>query len=132
MIEYLLDTNIVIYTMRDRPPEIRTRFTRNYGLMAISTVTLMELYYGSENSDDPPENRSIIEGFVARLELLQYDEEAAFHTGLVRKELKTLGQPIGAYDGMIAGHARSRGLVLVTRNVREFARVPGLRVERWE
>jgi tRNA(fMet)-specific endonuclease VapC len=109
VIEYLLDTNIVIYTMRDRPPEIRTRFTRNYGLMAISTVTLMELYYGSENSDDPRENRSIIEGFVARLELLQYDEEAAFHTGLVRKELKTLGQPIGAYDGMIAGHARPGG-----------------------
>jgi tRNA(fMet)-specific endonuclease VapC len=81
VIEYLLDTNIVIYTMRDRPPEIRTRFTRNYGLMAISTVTLMELYYGSENSDDPRENRSIIEGFVARLELLHTTRRPRFTPG---------------------------------------------------
>lgn len=131
MIEYLLDTNIVIYTMQNRPPEIRERFTRNYGLMAISTVTLMELYYGSENSRDPQGNRSTIDGFVARLELLEFDAAAAFHTGLIRKELKTTGQAVGAYDAMIAGHARSRGLILVTRNTSEFARVPGLRVERW-
>ncbi len=131
MIEYLLDTNVVIYTMRNRPPEIRERFTRHYGVMSISTVTLMELYYGSENSQDPQGNRTDIEGFVARLDLLQYDAEAAFQTGLLRKELKTQGQLIGAYDCMIAGHARSRGLILVTGNVSEFARVPGLRVERW-
>jgi tRNA(fMet)-specific endonuclease VapC len=131
VIEYLLDTNIVIYTMRNRPPEIRERFTRSYGLMAVSTVTLMELYYGSENSQDPGANRTDIEGFVARVQLLEYDAEAAFHTGLLRKELTTQGQPIGAYDCMIAGHARARGLILVTRNVSEFARVPGLRVEKW-
>ncbi|MFW5695672.1 MAG: type II toxin-antitoxin system tRNA(fMet)-specific endonuclease VapC [Alkalispirochaeta sp.] len=131
MIEYLLDTNIVIYTMHNRPPEIRERFTRSYGLMAISTVTLMELYYGSENSQDPTGNRTDIEGFIARLELLEYDAPAAFHTGLLRKELQTQGLPIGAYDCMIAGHARSRGLILVTRNESEFSRVPGLRVEAW-
>lgn len=131
MIEYLLDTNIVIYTMKNRPPEIRERFTRYYGLMAVSTVTLMELYYGSENSQNPQGNRADIEGFMARLEVLPYDSEAALHTGLLRKELKSQGQPIGAYDCMIAGHARSRGLILVTRNVSEFSRVPGLRVEKW-
>jgi tRNA(fMet)-specific endonuclease VapC len=132
VIEYLLDTNIVIHTMRERPAEIRRHFTRYYGLMAISTATVMELYYGSENSRDPQGNRSQIEGFVARLELLPYDAVAAFHTGLIRNELKTIGRPIGAYDAMIAGHARSRGLVLVTRNTSEFDRVPGLRVESWE
>lgn len=132
MTEYLLDTNIVIYTMQNRPPVVRKRFTRHYGLMAVSTVTLMELYYGAENSQDPQGNRTSIEGFVARIELLPYDAEAALHTGLLRKELKSNGEPIGAYDCMIAGHARSRGLILVTRNVSKFERVPGLRVERWE
>jgi tRNA(fMet)-specific endonuclease VapC len=131
VIEYLLDTSIVIYTMQNRPLEIRERFTRHYGLMTVSTVTLMELYYGSENSQDPQGNRADIDGFMARIELLQYDREAALHTGLLRKELKTQGQPIGAYDCMIAGHARSRGLILVTRNISEFSRVPGLRVESW-
>jgi tRNA(fMet)-specific endonuclease VapC len=129
--EYLLDTNIVIYTMQNRPAEIREHFTRHYGVMAISTVTLMELYYGSENSMDPAGNRTAIDGFVARLELLPYDAPAAFHTGLLRKELRSQGQPIGAYDCMIAGHARACGLILVTRNVSEFQRVPGLRVEQW-
>lgn len=129
--EYLLDTNIVIYTMQNRPPEMREHFTRHYGVMAISTVTLMELYYGSENSMDPSGNRSAIDGFVARLELLPYDSPAAFHTGLLRKELRSQGQPIGAYDCMIAGHARACGLILVTRNASEFQRVPGLRVEQW-
>ncbi len=131
MIEYLLDTNIVIYTMKNRPPEIREVFTRHYGLMAISTVTLMELYFGAEKSLNPQNNRTRIEGFIARLELLDYDKNAAFHTGLIRQELGSSGRTIGAYDCMIAAHARARGLVLVTLNVDEFERVPGLRVESW-
>ncbi|AKA22718.1 pirin [Pseudomonas chlororaphis] len=68
---------------------------------------------------------------MARLEVLAYDHEAAIHSGQLRAELARAGTPIGPYDQLIAGHARSRGLVLVTNNVREFERVPGLRIEDW-
>lgn len=71
-----------------------------------------------------------MEGFASRLEVLEYDEPAASHTGQLRAELARSGTPIGPYDQLIAGHARSRGLIVVTNNRREFDRVPGLRVER--
>lgn len=72
-----------------------------------------------------------VEGFAARLEVLKYDQGAAAHTGQLRAELAKVGTPIGPYDQMIAGHARSQGLILVTNKLREFTRVPGLRVEDW-
>lgn len=74
---------------------------------------------------------AVVESFLARLTLLDYDRHAAGHTGQLRSELQKQGKPIGPYDQMIAGHARSLGLVLVTNNEREFARVPGLRIENW-
>lgn len=76
-------------------------------------------------------NLSVIEGFSARLEVQNYGFDAAVHTGQIRAELARQGTPIGPYDAMLAGHARSAGLILVTNNVREFERVPGLRVENW-
>ena len=91
----------------------------------------MEPIYGAEKSANPERNLADVEGFAARLDVLPYDEHAAAHTGELRAELARVGKPIGPYDQMIAGHARSRGLVLVTNNVREFERVPGLRVEDW-
>ncbi|CAM3439493.1 tRNA(fMet)-specific endonuclease VapC [Halomonas lysinitropha] len=91
----------------------------------------MELIYGAEKSTHPERNLHSIEGFAARLEVLQYDADAAAHTGQLRAELAKAGAPIGPYDQMIAGHARSRGLVVVTNNIREFERVPGLRLEDW-
>lgn len=72
-----------------------------------------------------------MEGFAARLEVLDYDSQAAEHSGQLRAELARAGTPIGPFDQLIAGHARARGLVLVTNNVREFQRVPGLRNEDW-
>ncbi|MEY2340558.1 tRNA(fMet)-specific endonuclease VapC [Acidithiobacillus sp. IBUN Pt1247-S3] len=131
MINYLLDTNICIFTIKNKPTEIREQFRRHHGQMAISTVTWMELVYGAEKSQAPERNLAEIEGFAARLELLDYGSEAAKHTGQIRAELARLGTPIGPYDQMIAGHARSLGLVVVTNNLREFARVPGLRVLDW-
>jgi tRNA(fMet)-specific endonuclease VapC len=91
----------------------------------------MELIYGAEKSAAPEKNLNVVEGFSARLDVLDYDDEAAIHTGQLRAELARLGQPIGPYDQLIAGHARSQGLILVTNNLREFQRVPGLRVEDW-
>ena len=131
MINYLLDTNICIFTIKRKPPEIREQFRRHHGQMAVSAVTLMELIYGAEKSQAPERNLAEIEGFAARLEVLEYGSEAAKHTGQIRAELARIGKPIGPYDQMIAGHARSRGLIVVTNNLREFERVPGLRAMDW-
>jgi len=131
MLKYLLDTNICIYTIKNRPPEVREAFKRHHHQLCISTITLMELIYGAEKSAAPERNLEVIEGFAARLDVLAYDNEAAAHSGQLRAELARSGTPIGPYDQMIAGHARSRGLILITNNRREFERVPGLRVEDW-
>lgn len=131
MLKYLLDTNIVIYTMKNRPIEVRDAFNAHEGQLAISSVTLMELTYGAEKSNNPSKNTQVIESFAARLAVLDYDKAAAQHTGQIRAELAKAGKPIGPYDQMIAGHARSLGLIVVTNNVGEFERVPGLRLENW-
>ena len=79
----------------------------------------------------PEHNLDIVEGFVARLDVLDHDRGVAAHTAQIRAELAKVGTPIGPYDQMIAGHARSRGLIVVTHNTRGFQRVNGLRVEDW-
>jgi len=131
MLRYMLDTNICIFTIKNKPQVAREAFNRHHGQMAISTVTLMELIYGAEKSAHPERNLSIVESFAARLEVLDYDSRAAEHSGQLRAELAMAGTPIGPFDQLIAGHARARGLVLVTNNLREFQRVPGLRMEDW-
>lgn len=131
MLRYLLDTNIVIYTIKNRPEAVKEAFIVHYGQMCISTVTLMELIYGAEKSAAPERNTRDVEAFAARLDVLDYDSDAAAHSGHLRSELAKVGTPIDPYDLMIAGHARSRGLILVTNNLKEFSRVPGLRTENW-
>ena len=131
MLKYMLDTNIVIYTIKNRPEKVRKVFKQRAGQMAISAITLGELIYGAEKSAQPERNLADIEAFAARLEVLAFDEAAAAHFGQLRAELAKAGNPIGPYDQMIAGHARSLGLILVTNNMKEFKRVPGLRVENW-
>lgn len=131
MLKYMLDTNICIFTVKNRPQQVREAFNRHHGQLCMSSISLMELIYGAERSAMPERNLSVIEGFSARLEVLNYDQAAATHTGQLRAELAGSGTPIGPYDQLIAGHARSQGLILVTNNRREFDRVPGLRVEDW-
>ncbi len=131
MLKYLLDTNICIFTIKNKPQAVRDAFNRHHGQLCISSVTLMELIYGAEKSAAPERNLAVVEGFAARLEVLSYDANAAAHTGQLRAELAKAGTPIGPYDQMIAGHARSLGLILVSNNLREFERVPGLRLEDW-
>ncbi|MBZ3713956.1 tRNA(fMet)-specific endonuclease VapC, partial [Salmonella enterica subsp. enterica serovar Newlands] len=103
----------------------------NTSRMCISSITLMELIYGAEKSLAPERNLAVVEGFISRLEVLDYDTQAAIHTGQIRAELARKGTPVGPYDQMIAGHAGSRGLVVVTNNLREFERIPGIRIEDW-
>lgn len=131
MLKYILDTNIVIYTIKNRPQQVRETFKRHQGQMCISAVTAGELIFGAERSAQPERNLADIEGLTARLEVLPFDAAAATHFGQLRAELYNVGKPIGPYDMMIAGHARSLGLILVTNNTKEFERVPGLRVENW-
>ena len=131
MLKYMLDTNICIFTVKNRPQHVRDAFNRHHGQLCISSVSLMELLYGAEKSASPEKNLAVVEGFAARLDVLAYDDLAASHTAQLRAELSRSGMPIGPYDQMIAGHARSRGLIVVTNNRREFDRVPGLRVDDW-
>jgi tRNA(fMet)-specific endonuclease VapC len=131
MLKYLLDTNIVIYVIKRRPPEILQTFNLHASRMAISVVTLAELLHGAEKSSQPATNLAVMEDFCSRLEVLPYGNKAAQHYGAIRAALERTGQPIGVNDLHIAGHARSEGLVLVTNNEKEFARVPGLQIENW-
>lgn len=131
MLKYLLDTNIVIYVIKNRPLCVRDVFNRNSGRMAISSITLAELAHGVEKSSDPARNLAVVEDFVSRLEVLPYDDRAAWQYGVIRAALEKTGKPIGVNDLHIAGHARSLGLVIVTNNLREFERVPGISVENW-
>jgi tRNA(fMet)-specific endonuclease VapC len=131
MLKYLLDTNIVIYTMKNRPQKVKKRFQQHHGRMGISTVTLGELVFGAEHSQQVERNLADVEAFTARLEVLPFDNKAAYHFGQIRATLYRMGQPIGPYDMMIAGHARASGLNLITNNVKEFERVPGLLLEDW-
>ena len=131
MLRYLLDTNIVIYVLKRRPIEVLSLFNDNASRMAISAITLAELFHGAEKSTRVSDNLVAIEDFCSRLEVLPYGAKAAQHYGAIRAGLEKTGQPIGVNDLHIAAHARSEGLVVVTNNVGEFARVPALQVENW-
>lgn len=128
---FLLDTNIVIFALRNRTPELRARLAADYGRLAVSTITVAELQFGAERSQNPQQNRHAYEAFLALVEVQPFSFAAAEHSGEIRAELAKTGRPIGSYDALIAGHARASGLVVVTNNVREFDRVPGLLVEDW-
>ena len=131
MLKYMLDTNIVIYTMKNRPKEVKKIFNRHQGQMCISTITLGELVFGAEHSQQVERNLADIEKMIARLDVLAFNNKAAYHFGQIRSQLYRIGQPIGPYDMMIAGHARASGLILVTNNTKEFHRVEGLLLENW-
>lgn len=131
MLKYLLDTNICIYTIKNKPESVRQLFLAHDGQMCVSTITQMELIFGAEKSASVARNLRAVEGFLARLEIKAFDEAAAIQSGQIRAELAKSGTPIGPYDQMIAGHARALGLIVVTHNLSEFARVQGLRTESW-
>ena len=132
MLRYLLDTNLCIRALRDRSPTLRDRFNREADGLSISTIVLTELLHGAAKSARPDANRREVENFAARLEILPYDAAAAHHAADIRATLERRGQTIGGYDVLIAGHARSLGLIVVTGNRGEFDRVDGLRCEDWD
>ncbi len=131
MLQYMLDTNICIYVIKNYPAELRERFNRLAEQLCISSITLGELHYGAEKSARRLQNLQAIEHFTARLEVLAFAPKAAAHYGQISAELERAGTPCGPHDMQIGGHARSEGLIVVTNNMREFARMSGVRAENW-
>jgi tRNA(fMet)-specific endonuclease VapC len=131
MLRYMLDTNICIHVAKNYPPKLRERFNRLAEQLCISSVTLAELCYGAEKSARRLQNIQAIEHFVGRLEILSFSPRAAAHHGQIRAELERRGRSVGPYDMLIAAHARAEGLTIVTNNIREFRRIPGMQIENW-
>jgi tRNA(fMet)-specific endonuclease VapC len=130
--QFMLDTNICIYIIKKHPIQVEKRFKALKPFhIGISAITLAELEYGVAKSGRPEQNRDALIGFLSPLEIAVFDDLAAFHYGEIRVSLEKAGDTIGSMDLMIASHARSLSVPLVTNNVREFEKVPGLKVENW-
>jgi tRNA(fMet)-specific endonuclease VapC len=128
----MLDTDICIYIIKRRPPSVLNRFSAfAVGEIGISSITLAELEYGAVKSAQSRKNREALAEFVSPLDMAAFGRDAAEAYGRVRAALERKGLPIGAMDMLIAAHALSLGVSLVTNNETEFRRVSGLRVENW-
>jgi tRNA(fMet)-specific endonuclease VapC len=132
MILYMLDTDICSYIIKERPLQVLEHFKQvEMEQLCISAVTYAELIYGVEHSSSKKVNRVVIEDFVLHLTIVPWGEEAAEHYGSIRAYLQAEGKIIGSMDMMIAAHARSQKMTLVTNNDKHFKRVPKLTVENW-
>ncbi len=130
----LLDTNVCIALINRRPPVVRdrARAARDRGeQLAISSISLFELWFGVSKSARPEENSERLADFISPLEIVPFDDEDAYRAGQIRARLERIGLPIGAYDYLIAAQAVQKSLLLVTANVGEFSRIEGLRWEDW-
>jgi tRNA(fMet)-specific endonuclease VapC len=131
-VRVMLDTNICIYVIKQHPQSVIGRFKSfPVGDVGISVITLAELQYGASKSSQPKKNHEALEEFISPLEVADFDEPASAVYGQVRASLEKKGHPIGALDLLIAAHALSLGVRLVTNNEKEFRRVSGLVVENW-
>lgn len=130
--KYMLDTNICIYVIKHKPDAVIRRFlTHPPEEMCISAITYAELMHGVEKSMAVEKNRLALSLFLSPITILEFDGQAAEEYGRIRGDLEKKGTPIGVMDMLIAGHARAKGLTLVTNNTREFCRVEDLSVENW-
>ena len=128
----MLDTNVCIYLIKEHPPSVVERFASHaVGDIGISVITLAELEYGVSKSSRPAKNREALDQFISPLEVSSFDRQATVAYGKLRATLEKKGQSIGSMDLLIAAHALSLGVRLITHNIREFGGVPGLRVEDW-
>ena len=129
--KYLLDTNICIYIINERPVQVMARFRQErIGEIGVSSLTTAELAYGVEKSGSA-RNRQALEKFLAPLEIVAFAETAFRHYGRLRADLEQRGLLIGSMDMLIAAHALALNAILVTNNTREFERVSGLHLENW-
>jgi tRNA(fMet)-specific endonuclease VapC len=128
----MLDTNVSIYPIKEHPASVIERFTAHpVGDIGISVITLAELEYGVTKSSRPAQNREALEQFISPLDVVPFARAATAAYGRLRTALEKKGQPVGSMDLLIAAHALSLNVRLITHNVKEFGRVPGLRIEDW-
>jgi tRNA(fMet)-specific endonuclease VapC len=128
----LLDTNICIYIIKQKPAAVLKRFLEyQIGDIGISSITLSELRYGVAKSAHREKNAKALNEFIIPLEVVSYDEAAAHAYGDIRASLEKAGTPIGSMDMLIAAHAVSLGIPLVTNNTREFLRISSLNLIDW-
>jgi len=129
---YMLDTNICIYLLKNNPPGIKETIERiEFGKLTISSIAVAELYFGVEKSKNPQRNFKNLNNFLAPIIALPFDIQAARIHGTIRSFLEREGKLIGPNDLLIAAHALSIYSVLVTNNIKEFKRVPKLKLENW-
>ena len=130
--KYMLDTNICIYIIKQKPQNVLKRFqSHTVGDIGISSITLAELQYGVSKSQQIEKNRQALEEFTLPLEIADFDERAAGAYGMVRADLEKKGKPIGAMDMLIGAHALALRVTLVTNNTREFRQIKGLKHTDW-
>ncbi len=129
---FLIDTNICIYIMNKRPPEVIQKFKNiEIGQVGISSITVSELQYGVSKSKLREQNSKRLEEFLTPFQILPYDEDASKYYGEIHSQLESKGLIIGPLDLLIAAHALSQDLVLITNNEKEFKRIPLLKIENW-
>ena len=130
--KYMLDTNICIYIIKNKPKQVIEKFScLDSSEICISSISYAELLYGAEKSRKVERNKLSLAYFLSAITIRDFGQAAAAEYGRIRAELEKEGQPIGAMDMLIAAHAKSEGLILVTNNTREFCRVKSLEVENW-
>ncbi|WKZ34970.1 MAG: type II toxin-antitoxin system VapC family toxin [Anaerolineales bacterium] len=130
--KYMLDTNICIGLIRQKPQTLITRLTNCApGEIGVSSITMAELMYGTQKSNRPEQNQSALEQFLLPIEIADFDQHASIVYGSLRALLEKNGSIIGAMDMLIGAHALSLGVILVTNNTSEFSRIPNLEVEDW-
>ena len=130
--KYLLDTNICIYLIKQKPLQILQKFeAQQVGDVAVSAITVAELQFGVRKSQFPKRNQRALDQFLIPLVIVEFDYQASMIYGKIRAELEAQGTPIGALDTLIAAHALSLDSTMVTNNVKEFSRVPHLKVVNW-
>jgi tRNA(fMet)-specific endonuclease VapC len=130
--KYLLDTNICIYIIKKKPVSVFERFLKlSVESVGISSITLAELQFGIAKSSNPEKNSKALEYFLSPIEIIDFGSYASVEYGKIRAELEKKGTPIGPLDLLIAAHAKSLDLILVTNNEKEFNRISGLVVENW-
>lgn len=129
---YMLDTYICIYMIKQKPRQVIEKLkSMNKADLCISSITYSELLYGAEKSSNIAKNLLALTMFLSNIEILPYDENASVDYGFIRSDLEKKGKPIGPLDMLIAAHAASLRMILVTNNEKEFERVKGLNIENW-
>ncbi|MDZ7833026.1 MAG: type II toxin-antitoxin system VapC family toxin [Desulfobacterales bacterium] len=129
---YLLDTDICIYLIKNHPPEVLAQFRKHPPEdVAISAITLFELQYGAQKSRSARQSEKALAKFLLPLSIIELDRFGAEEAAAIRAHLEKKGEPIGPYDLLIAGIARSRQMTLVTNNTKEFEKIDNLHLENW-